>query len=150
MFVTTRWEAHALDIHNVGGTPGGTRTFLLGIVMLIIGGYLLFDHVDVHGGWWHWSGLGGYGSSFGITLIPLLIGVAILFANGSSFIGRVLVGGGFLIIIVGIIANLDIHFKRTSLLKTLVMLFLLVGGIGLIVRSVLPMEQPRQPRVPPE
>jgi hypothetical protein len=129
---------HELDIRNVGGTPGGTKTFFLGIVMVIIGGYLLFNQVSVHSGSWRW-GFGSYSTSFGVTLIPLLIGIAILFANGRSLIGRVLTGGGALVILVGIIANLDIHFRQTSLFNTLVMLVCLVGGIGLVVRSVLPM-----------
>lgn len=141
-----------MDIRNVGGTPGGTRTFFLGIVMVIIGGYLLFDHVQVHGGWWNWRGIGGYGQSFGITLIPMLLGIGILFVNGKSFAGRILAGGGLLLILVGIIANLNIHFQRTSLFNTLVMLVLLVGGVGLVVRSVMPMEQripePRDPTAP--
>jgi hypothetical protein len=142
-----------MDIRNVGGTPGGTRTFFLGIVLIIIGGYLLFDHVQVHGGFWNMRGLGGYGQSFGITLIPMLLGVGILFANGKSLVGRVLTGGGLLIILVGIIANLNIHFQRTSLFNTLVMLVCLVGGIGLVVRSVMPMgeqrlPEPRDPREP--
>jgi hypothetical protein len=134
-----------MDIRNVGGTPGGTRTFLLGLVMMIIGGYLLFDNVQVHGGWWNWRGIGGYGQSFGITLIPLLLGIGILFVNGKSFVGRFLTGGGFLLILVGIIANLNIHFRQTSLFNTLVMLVCLVGGIGLIVRSVMPMGEQRPP-----
>ena len=129
-----------MDMRNVGGTPGGTRTFLLGLVMLIAGGYLLFDHVQVGGGFWNW-GFGGRNTSFGITLIPLLFGVGILFVNGSSFIGRFLVGGGLLVILVGIIANLDIRFHQTSLFNMLVMLVLIVGGLGLIVRSVMPMER---------
>ncbi len=141
-----------MDIKNVGGTPGGTRTFFLGLVMFLIGGYLLFDHVKVYGGWWNWRGIGGYGQSFGITLIPLLLGIGILFVNGKSFAGRFLTFGGFLIIVVGIIANLNVHFAQTSLFNTLTMLVLLVGGIGLIVRSVMPMggtaDQPQVPKVP--
>ncbi len=130
-------------MRNVGGTPGGTRTFLLGIVLVIIGGYLLFNQVQVHSGQGFWNfGFGG-GSSFGITLIPMLIGIAILFANGKSLVGRVLTGGGMLMILVGIIANLDIHFRQTSLLNTIIMLTCLVGGIGLVIRSVMPMQKPR-------
>jgi len=128
-----------MDIQNVGGTPGGTRTFLLGMIMAIAGGYLLFHQVQVHGGYWNWDGLGGAGRSFGITLLPLLFGVGILFVNGKSFAGRFLTFGGMLVIVVGVIANLDIHFQQTSLWNTLIMLVLLVGGIGLIARSVLPM-----------
>ena len=128
-----------MDIHNVGGTPGGTRTFLLGLIMSVVGGYLLFHSVQVNGGYWNWSGFGGAGRSFGITLLPLLFGIGILFVNGKSFIGRLLTFGGALIIVVGIIANLDIHFQQTSLWNLLTMLVLLVGGIGLIVRSAMPM-----------
>ena len=127
-------------MQNVGGTPGGMRTFLLGLAMSIIGGYLLLQHVQVGGGYWYFGWLGGYGQSFGITLLPLLFGVGILFFDGRSFVGRVLVGGGALIIVAGIIMNLDIHFRQTSLFNLLVMLVLLVGGIGLMVRAAMPME----------
>jgi hypothetical protein len=137
-----------MDMHNVGGTPGGTRTFLLGLVMLIAGGYLLFDHVQVGGGFWHWNGIGGRGTSFGITLIPLLLGIGILFVNGSSFAGRFLTGAGLLVILVGIIANLDIHFTQTSLFNMLVMFVLIVGGLGLIVRSSMPMQRAPAKRGP--
>jgi hypothetical protein len=128
-----------MDIQNVGGTPGGTRTFLLGLIMTIVGGYLLFHQVQVNGGYWSFDWAGGGGRSFGITLLPLLFGIGILFANGKSLVGRFLTFGGALVIVVGIVANLDIHFQQTSLWNTLTMLVLLVGGIGLIVRSVLPM-----------
>lgn len=128
-----------MDIRNVGGTPGGTKTFFLGLVMVVVGGYLLMNQVTVHGGYWQWRGLGSAGRNFGVSLIPLLFGIGILFANGRSIIGRVLTGVGSLIILVGIIANLDIHFQQTSLFNTLVMLICLVGGIGLVVRSVMPM-----------
>jgi hypothetical protein len=132
-----------MDIQNVGGTPGGTRTFLLGMIMAIAGGYLLFQQVSVGGGYWNWNMFGGAGRSFGITLLPLLLGIGILFANGRSLVGRLLTFGSALVIVVGIIANLDIHFQTTSLWNLLIMLVLLVGGIGLVVRSAMPMPTPR-------
>ena len=138
-----------MDIKNVGGTPGGTRVFLLGMIMTIVGGYLLFNQVQVHGGYWSW-GFGGYGRSFGITLLPLLFGIGILFTNGKSFAGRFLTAAGALIIVTGIIANLDIHFMQTSMFNTILMLVLLVGGIGLIIRSVLPMMRDDKPDAPPD
>jgi hypothetical protein len=139
-----------MDIQNVGGTPGGTRTFLLGMIMAIAGGYLLFQQVQVNGGYWNWSGVGSTGRSFGITLLPLLLGIGILFVNGKSFAGRFLTFAGALVIVVGIIANLDIHFQQTSLWNTLIMLVLLVGGIGLVVRSAMPMTRTAEPAPPSE
>lgn len=130
-----------MDMNNVGGTPGGMRTFLLGLIMVCVGGYLLMNQVSVHGGYWGFNFGGGYGRTFGITLLPLLFGIGILFFDGRSFVGRFLTGAGALFIIAGIIANLDINFRQTSLFNTLVMLILLVGGIGLVIRSVMPMER---------
>jgi hypothetical protein len=135
MLLTTK-----MDMQNVGGTPGGMKTFFLGLVMLVVGGYLLMNQVTVHGGYWHFGFANGNGRSFGITLIPLLFGVGILFFNGQSFAGRFLTGIGALIILTGIIVNMDINFQQTSLMNTLIMLILIVGGLGLIVRSVMPME----------
>jgi hypothetical protein len=134
-----------MDIQNVGGTPGGMRAFLLGMIMVIVGGYLLMQQVDVNGGYWYFGWMGSYGRSFGITLLPLLFGIGLLFFDGRSFAGRFLTGAGALIILTGVIANLDIHFRQTSLFILLVMLVLIVGGIGLIVRAVLPMTKPESP-----
>lgn len=79
-------DQYTMSIQNVGGTPGGMRTFLLGMIMAIAGGYLVFQHVQVGGGYWSWNLFGGgAGRSFGITLLPLLLGIGILFVNGKSF-----------------------------------------------------------------
>lgn len=121
------------DLRDVGGSPGGLGTFLFGLGLAIVGGYLLLDRVTVSGGYWGW--FGSYGTSFGITLIPLLIGVGILFYDGRSLIGALLAWGGLLIVIAGVIANLRIHFQPTSLFQTLVILVMLAGGVGLMARA---------------
>ncbi len=126
-----------------GGTPGGMGEFLLGIVLSGIGLYLLFDRVTVHTSFWRF---GGMNNSFGITLIPLLIGIALLFFNGKSIIGWVLTVGGLLFIVVGIIANMDIYFQRTSLINTLIILGLLAAGLGLVARSLRPHARSQQDR----
>ena len=40
------------------------------------------------------------------------------------------------IILAGVLMNMDIYFRQTSLFNTLMMLGLLVGGLGLIARSL--------------
>jgi hypothetical protein len=118
-----------------GGTPGGMGEFLFGIILSGIGLYLLFDRVTVHTSFWNF---GGMQNSFGVTLIPLLLGIGILFFRGRSLIGWVLTLGGLLLIVVGVVANMDIYFQRTSLMSTLIMLGLLAAGLGLIARSLRP------------
>jgi hypothetical protein len=122
------------DLRDVGGTKGGLPSFLLGFALLCVGGYLLLDRVSVHGGYWSW--FGSEGGSFGVTLIPLLIGIGMLFYNGKSLLGWLLAGGGALVIFAGIIANLQIHFRSTSLFNTLIMLTLIMAGLGVMARSL--------------
>jgi hypothetical protein len=121
-------------IRDVGGTSGGLGMFLLGLAMACIGGFLITDKVTIVGSYWSFWG----GSSFGITLLPMLFGVAILFWNGKSIIGWLLTVAGALFIFAGIIANMHIYFQATSLFNTMVMLILLVGGLSLIARSLRP------------
>jgi hypothetical protein len=117
---------------GAGGTPGGLGEFFSGLAMAIAGGYLLLQQVTVSSGMWQ---LWGY-NAFGLSLVPLLIGIVMLFFDGKSKLGWLLTGGGALIILVGIITNLTIFFRPTSLFNTLVILVLLFGGVGLIARSL--------------
>ena len=121
-----------MEIKGAGGTPGGVGLFLGGLAMMVVGGYLLLQQVQVHSGFWDWFGP----NTFGLSLIPLLVGVGFLFFDGKSVAGWLLTGAGALIIVAGIIANLQIWFRPTSLYNTLVMLGLLAGGVGLVARSL--------------
>ncbi len=121
-------------MRGAGGTPGGLGAFLAGLAMVVAGGYLLLTRVTVTSGLWQ---LWGY-NAFGLSLLPLLIGIGLLFFDGRSLAGWLLTAAGALIILVGIIANLGIYFRPTSLFDTLVILGLLAGGLGLVARSLRP------------
>jgi hypothetical protein len=125
-------------MNGAGGTPGGLGTFFAGLAMVVAGGYLLLTTVTVSSG--HWLLWGR--NAFGLSLIPLLIGIGMLFFNGKSVAAWVLTGAGGLIIVAGILANLRIYFGPASLFDTLVMLVLLVGGIGLVARSLKGTDKP--------
>jgi len=122
-------------IQRPGGTSGGTGKFLLGCVLLIGGGYLFLDNVTIHSTYGAMFGFGGR-SSFGLTLIPLMFGIGILFYNGKSLLGKALTAASLLAIFVGVIASLNAHYRSTSLYNTLIIFGLIAGGIGLILRSL--------------
>lgn len=119
-------------MRGAGGTPGGLGTFFAGAAMVVAGGYLLLSRVTVTSGYWQ---LWGY-NAFGLSLFPLLIGIGILFFDGRSLAGWALAAAGAIIILVGIVANLGIYFRPTTLFDTLLMLVLLAGGLGLVARSL--------------
>ena len=120
------------EARGAGGTSGGIGKFLLGLGMAIAGAYLLTTQVTVSSGFWRF---GNY-NVFGFTLIPLLIGVGLLFFNGRSIAGWLLTFASAVIIVAGIITNLEIYFRPTTLFNTVIMLVLLAGGLGLVARSL--------------
>ena len=121
----SKWE-------GAGGTPGGVGEFLLGLGMAVAGAYLLASSVTVTSGSWH---VWGY-NAFGLSLVPFIFGVGLLFYNGRSKVGWLLLFSGVVIILAGIIMNLHIYFRPTSLFGTIVMLVLLAGGVGLLARAL--------------
>ena len=125
-------EARASGRRGAGGTPGGLGEFFFGAALAVAGAYLLTNQVTVSTGYWQ---LGGH-SAFGLSLVPLLIGIGLLFYDGRSTWGWVLTAVGAVVILTGIIANLQIYFRPTSLFNTLLMLGLLAAGIGLVVRAL--------------
>jgi hypothetical protein len=126
------------ELRGAGGTEGGLGTFFFGFLMAVAGAWLLTNQVTVTSSSWR---LFGY-SAFGLSLLPFILGIGFLFFSGRSVIGWVLTVAGAVIIFVGILTNLDIYFRPTSLFNTLLMLVLLLGGIGLIARSLRPRPAP--------
>ena len=125
---------------GAGGTPGGVGTFLLGFALACAGGWLLTNQVVVSSQYFA-SGfmvpiINYHMNSFGLSLIPFIVGIAFLFYNGKSIIGWLLTIAGLVIIMAGILMSLHVYFQPTSLFNTLVMLVLLFGGLGLIVRAL--------------
>ena len=120
------------SFRGAGGTSGGVGEFLLGLGMAVAGAYMITSRVMVTGGFWT---MWGY-NSFGLSLVPLIFGIGILFFNGRSIAGWLLLFAAVVIIFAGVLMNLQIYFQQTSLFNTVVMLVLLAGGIGLVARSL--------------
>src|ERR1700738_705388 len=94
-------EAKALirerRLRGAGGTPGGGGAVFLGLFCTVVGGYLVLNQVQVSSsfsffGLWGWNRPAG----FGLTMLPLLIGIGVLFFDGKSKLGGLLSVGGLL------------------------------------------------------
>ena len=110
-----------------GGTPGELGEVVVGLLMMAIGVYIVFDHVTVHTSFWRF--FGSPGTSFGLTLIPLLGGIGVLFFNGRSVLGWILlIAGAFLFA-----GAFSAHSVGTLLLRIVWALLTLVVGFWLIV-----------------
>jgi uncharacterized protein len=93
---------------------------------------MLTQQVTVQSGYWM---LGGY-NAFGLSLIPFIIGIGMLFFNSGSRAGFILLFIGVVIIAAGILMNLSIYFQPTSLFNTLMMIGMTAAGVGLLLRAL--------------
>jgi uncharacterized protein len=123
-------------LRNPGGTRGGMGEFLIGLAMLVAGGYLFMDNVVVTSYGWGQFRIGNFTSSFGIAVIPLMFGIGALFFNGKSAVGWILTLGSALAITVGIITSLAVHWRPSTMFFAIVIFVLIAGGIGLIARAI--------------
>ena len=115
--------------------PQGSFTqFLVGACATAAGAYMLTSRISVSSGWGRVWGF----NSFGLALLPLLVGISLLFFGGRAAVGWALVVIGGAIIGGGILMNLSIYFRPTTLFDTIVMFGLVAGGLGLVARSLQP------------
>lgn len=115
-----------------GGTAGGFGEFFLGLALTVAGGWWILNQVQVSGGSWT---VYGY-NAFGLSLLPFLLGVALLFYNGKSPAGWLLLTSGLVILLAGILSNLNIYWHSTSLFNALAMFTCLFGGLGLLAKAL--------------
>ena len=124
---------------GAGGTDGGTGSFLIGVIMMIGGGYLLLDGIVVRPNFGMGSrvfGIGGVSITSGMVLIPFMFGIGMIFYNSKNWIGWLLAGGSMVALVFGVIANMTLQLERMSAFDLIVILVLLVGGVGLFLRSL--------------
>jgi hypothetical protein len=138
-------EARALvaGARGTSGTPGGISAFFTGLALLVVGGYLVLNQVQVTSSF-AFFGVGGAGG-FGLTLLPLLFGVGVLFFDGKSKPGWFLSIAGALATLAAILMSLSISWQSTTLFNTLLMFALLASGIGLVLRSLRPEPPTEEP-----
>lgn len=128
-----------MGLNGAGGTPGGAGRFFLGLGMLIAGGYLFLSAIRVHHmftfGYSLYS-MGPVHLTTGMTLIPLALGIGIIFYNARNPFGWLLGLGSLIAICVGVISSIQFSMHGMSLLDLLIILTLFVGGAGLFLSSL--------------
>ncbi len=124
---------------RVGGTRGGGRLFLFGLVLSALSGWFFVDSVRVtsYGSGLISGGFGGFGGtgSMGILFLPIFLGVVILFFDAKKAAGWVLIGLGIVILGVEILSQLRFFFNL-KLSHFLLMLVSFAAGLGLMARAL--------------
>ncbi|MBI4863368.1 MAG: hypothetical protein HY815_24345 [Candidatus Riflebacteria bacterium] len=122
---------------GAGGTPGGIGEFIMGVLMSCGGAYMVMNQVSIHAGF-YFPYFGSSRSPFGPIFTVFLLGLFFVFLNGKSRIGWFMVAAGMALLFFGILNSLELYYRPTNMLNTVIMFGLLFGGLGLIVRALKP------------
>ena len=126
-------------MQGAGGTSGGSGQFFLGLIMMCGGFYLLLNNVIVSSSFGLGSrmfGIGGFGITGGIILIPLIIGVAMIFYNSRNYLGWLIAVVSFFAMVFGVISSVSLDLRTMSAFSLITILVLAFGGLGLFLRSL--------------
>jgi len=126
-------------MRGAGGTSGGEWSFLIGLVMMIAGFYLLLSSISINtsfGFGMRLYGLGGFGITSGMLMIPFIFGVVFIFYNSRNYAGWLLCIGSLIALIVGVLARSQFRFASMSAFDLILILVLSFGGLGLFLRSL--------------
>ncbi len=118
---------------------GGAGRFFVGLIMMIGGGYLFLDAVQVtHHMNWGMSlyRVGGMSLTPGLVLIPFLFGVGMIFYNPDNDLGWILVLATLVMLVLGVINSLNFYMRSMSVFELLMILGLAVGGLGLFLSGM--------------
>lgn len=133
-----RENARLLREAERGRSPkssGSLGQFLVGLVLMGIGLFWIFQSVHVSSGY----GFYGFGIHIpnGMIVVPLLIGIVMLFLMDRKIYGWIVTGLGIAIILAAIISSVRLYFHGGNLFSYIMMFgFTLVGG-GLVLKNLL-------------
>ncbi len=113
------------------------KQFVAGVVMLVVGLFILSQKVVVSSGWFGYGGtmmLGGIRLNSGMIMIPFIIGIIWMFASGASFASKLFTALSVILIIASIVLNTNIYMISVSLYEWVIMLVLIFGGAGFVAK----------------
>ena len=132
-------------MQGAGGTSGGLGQFFIGLMMMCGGFYLLFNAIHVSSSFGFSARLYSFGSGMNLTtgmiLIPLMIGIGIIFFNSRNVLGWLLAAGSLVALLFGVISSLRFGFRTMSAFDLITILVLAIGGLGLFLRSLRDIQQ---------
>lgn len=107
---------------------------IIGFGLVALGVLLFFNHIRIGSSFMGMFGHGGMGTA--LVLIPLMIGVGMLFFDYKNRLAWVLTAGSLALIIFSVISSLVITFPHMSMLALVIMLVPFALGGAFVAKGL--------------
>lgn len=115
--------------------------FFLGFIMLGGGIYWAMNMFEVR--WSFGWRIGNWDMTAGVMLVPLLIGIFLLFLLDKKIIGGAITALGIVVIIIAMINSVSFHARSASLWVYVLMFGLIFAGAGLVAKVLFTKKPPK-------
>lgn len=109
--------------------------FIVGIIMLGAGLYMLSNRAYVHSSWVTFR-IGSFNMASGLVTVPLIIGIIWHFYKPDLMAPKLTIVLGVVIIIAALLMNTHISFERMSLYEYILIFGLIAAGCGLLLKTL--------------
>lgn len=115
-------------------------TFFVGLLMFGGGLFMILQNVDVTSGWGGFGGsffrIGAYSLPNGLIMLPIIIGIGMLFVMDRKIFGWIVLSLGIVILLLSIIMSVHLHWRTTNAYVFIVMFGLVAAGGGMMLREL--------------
>lgn len=125
--------------HSKKSSPsnsGSLLQFVIGLVLLGAGLFWIFQSVHVSSSFGSFYHIGSWSAPNGTIIIPLLIGILMLFIMERKIFGWIVTGIGVAIILIAVITSVRLHFTGGNLFNYILMFGFTVVGSGLVLKNL--------------
>lgn len=114
-------------------------SFFAGLLMFGAGLYMILQNVSVTSslGGSTFFHIGSYNMPNGLVMLPLILGIAMMFMMDRKVWGGIVFALGVVIILAAIIMSVHIHWRTSNAYVFIIMFTLCVGGGGMMLKELL-------------
>lgn len=111
-------------------------TFFIGLLMFGAGLFMVFQNAQVRSSWGEgfFYPLGTWRIPNGLIMLPLIIGIAMLFLMERKIYGWVVSSLGVVFILLSIILSVSVVWRTTSVYVFIIMFGLIAAGGGMMLK----------------
>lgn len=113
--------------------------FFVGLLMLGGGLFMIFQNIEVSSSWGYggyFFRIGSFGLPNGLIMLPIVIGIAMLFLMDKKIFGWVVLSIGIVIVLLSVMMTTHLRWRTTNAYVFIVMFGLVAAGGGLVLREL--------------
>ena len=114
-------------------------SFFIGLLLLGGGLFMIFQNIEVTSSWGYGGSffrIGGFGLPNGLIMLPIIIGIGMLFLMEKKIFGWVVLSIGIIIVLLSVMMTTHLHWIRSNAFTFIVMFGMTAAGGAVVLREL--------------